>query len=174
MSDFKNSQTAINLIKAFVGESQARNRYTFYAKIARQEDLCQVESTFREIADNEVDHASVFYNKLIKYGFNNDSIVLKEVKFNISLFETTLENLKFSANGERTEYMETYPEFARIAEKEGYHDISDAFRLIANVEEEHEKMFLKHIGQMQEKSIFSKDGKLYCKCSNCGFLNENI
>jgi len=161
-------------MKAFVGESQARNRYTFYARVAKKQGYFQIENTFNEIAENELEHASIFYKKLIKYGINDTTLTLTEEKCHVALFDTTLENLKFAADGEKAEYLGTYPEFARIADEEEYHDIADTFRLIAKIEEEHEIKFLQLIHNLRENTIFMKEGKMFCKCMKCGFLNENI
>lgn len=174
MSDFKNSQTAQNLMKAFAGESQARNRYTYYAGVAKKQGFLQIASIFIETADNEKEHAKVFYKKLLEYGMNEEVVILNNAGYPIALSEDTFKNLEYAANGEQEEWTELYPAFADMADKEGYKDVATAFRLIAKVEEKHEYRYRKLAKNVKEHEVFKKDGKVFWKCLNCGFITENI
>ena len=120
MTEFKNSKTALNLMKAFAGESQARMRYTYYAKVATKQGYLQIANIFIETADNEMEHAKVFYKKLLEHGMHEEMIVLNDAAYPVALSEETFKNLEYAANGEQEEWTDLYPEFAKIAEEEGY------------------------------------------------------
>ena len=174
MSDFKKSKTALNLMKAFAGESQARSRYTYYAKVARKQGFLQIANIFMETAENELEHAKVFYKKLIEHGMEGETITLNDAAYPVALSQDTFINLEYAAGGEHEEWTELYPNFAKIAEEEGYHDVATAFKLIAKVEEKHEIRYSKLAQNVKEHKVFKKDGKVYWKCLNCGFVTENI
>ena len=166
MIDLKGTKTEANLLKAFAGESQARNRYTYFASKARKEGYQQIMGIFLETADNEKEHAKRFF-KLLKGG--NVEIT---ASYPAGLIGTTLENLKASAEGENEEHTILYPEFADIAEKEGFKEIANQFKMIAKVEVEHEKRFLKLIENIENDKVFEKDATVRWKCRNCGYVHE--
>lgn len=172
MGSLKGSKTLENLMKAFAGESQARNRYTYYASAARKEGYLQIEAIFLETADNEKEHAKKFY-KLILQGLSEE--VPAEVNINASYpvaQGTTLDNLKAAALGENEEWTNLYPEFARIAREEGFLETAIAFERISEVEKEHEKRYLKLAKNIEENTIFNKSESALWKCRNCGFVHE--
>lgn len=172
MKDLKGTETLKNLMKAFAGESQARNRYTFYASAANKEGFKQIESIFIETADNEKEHAKRFY-KLLLEGLNGQlpADILIEAMYPVAQ-GTTLDNLKAAAAGENEEWSKLYPEFADVAEKEGFSEVAVAFRMIAKVEDRHEKRYIKLAKNIEENTVFTKDGKVYWKCRNCGYVHE--
>ena len=174
MSDFKNSKTALNLMKAFAGESQARMRYTYYAKVATKQGFLQIANIFLETAENEKEHAKLFYKKLLAYGLDGEAIVLNDAAYPIALSEETLKNLEYAAAGEKEEWSDLYPAFAKTAEEEGYKDVATLFKLIALVEAKHEARYSKLAQNVKEHKVFKKDGKVFWKCLNCGFITENI
>ncbi|MBW6461833.1 MAG: rubrerythrin family protein [DPANN group archaeon] len=163
-------ETIKNLARAFVGESQARNRYTMYAKIAKKEGLEQISELFILTADNEREHASWFM-KLIqvlkeKQGNKEDIIVDSEVPTTVS---TTEENLKAAIAGEHFEHGTLYPDFAKIAEKEGFDEIAARFRAIAKAEKHHEQRYITLLKELQEGTLFKKDTEIEWVCRNCGY-----
>ena len=172
MADFKSSKTAENLMKAFAGESQARNRYTFYASRARQEGYRQIEEIFIETAENEKEHAKIFFKHLEK---NLDANHMQEIQagYPVALSDKTVSNLESAANGEREEWTTLYPQFADIAEKEGYNDIARSFRSISLVEEKHEKRYRKLADNIKSDKVFKKDAKVFWICRNCGHIIES-
>ncbi|HPK41408.1 MAG TPA: rubrerythrin family protein [Candidatus Cloacimonadota bacterium] len=174
MSEFKNSKTAQNLMKAFAGESQARTRYTYYASAAKKEGFLQIANIFLETAENEKEHAKVFYKKLLEYGMEDEMIVLNDAAYPVALSKDTFKNLESAANGENEEWAELYPSFAKDADEEGYKDVAAAFRIIAKVEEKHEYRYRKLAKNVKEHEVFKKDGKVFWKCLNCGYITENI
>lgn len=174
MSEFKNSQTAQNLMKAFAGESQARTRYTYYAGAAKKQGYMQIYNIFIETADNEKEHAKIFYKKLIEHGMNEQVIILNDAGYPVVLSEDTFKNLNYAASGENEEWTLLYPAFADTAEKEGYKDIASAFRMIAKVEAHHEQRYKNLAKNISEHQVFKKDGKVFWKCLNCGYITENI
>ena len=173
MSNFKDSKTALNLMKAFAGESQARMRYTYYAKVALKQGYHQIANFFIETADNEKEHAKVFYKKLLEHGLNEEIIILNDAGYPIALSEDTLKNLQYAATGEKEEWEELYPHFAEIADAEGYKDVATVFRLIAKVEEKHEKRYTKLAQNIKNDTVFKKENKQAWKCLNCGYVAEN-
>jgi rubrerythrin len=174
MAEFKTTKTALNLMRAYAGESQARNRYTYYASVAKKQGFIQISNIFMETADNEKEHAKLFYKKLLENNMLGENVELIETSYPVALTEDTIKNLEFAANGELEEWSKVYPQFARDAETEGYKDISTLFKMIANAEEAHEKRYKKLLENMKDKTVFKKDGKVFWKCINCGFLFENI
>ncbi|NHJ84761.1 MAG: rubrerythrin family protein [Asgard group archaeon] len=161
----KGTETEKNLLKSFAGESQARNRYTMYAKKARDEGYRKIAEIFLETADNELEHAKQFFSFLeggmveITAGYPTD-------------IGTTLENLKFAAMGEHEEYTILYPHFAEVAEKEGFPDIARKYRMISKVESEHEKRYLALHETVEKGTVFKKDKKVRWKCMECGYIHE--
>lgn len=169
---FKESRTAENLMKSFAGESQARMRYVYAAKTAKKEGYEQIYNLFMETAENEKEHAKVFFKHLLKYGLEGEVInIIASYPVGWSP-ENTLKNLDFAANGEKEEWTELYPMFAEIAEDEGYKDIALSWRMVAKVEKEHEKRFRKLYDNIRDMKVFKKDDKLFWKCLNCGYIHE--
>ena len=173
MPDFKNSKTALNLMKAFAGESQARMRYTYYAKTAAKQGYHQISNIFIETAENEKEHAKLFYKKLLEHGMNEEVVILNDAGYPVALSEDTLKNLQYAAGGEKEEWTELYPAFAKTAEEEGYADVASVFKLIAKVEEKHEKRYSKLAANMQNGTVFKKESKVAWKCLNCGFVVDS-
>jgi rubrerythrin len=172
MKSLKGTKTAENLLKAFAGESQARNRYTFFASVADKEGYKQIRNIFIETADNEKEHAKRFY-KLLVEGFKD------ELPANITInadypveFGDTAANLKAAADGENDEWSHLYPEFAKVAKEEGFNEVAVAFSKIADAETNHEKRFLKLLANIENGTVFKKDGKVFWKCGNCGYIHE--
>ncbi len=169
---FKETRTAENLMKSFAGESQARMRYIYAAKTAKKEGFEQISNLFTETADNEKEHAKVFFKHLLKQGLEGQVInIMASYPVGWSP-ENTLQNLEFAANGEKEEWTELYPMFADIAEEEGYKDIALSWRLVAKVEKEHEKRFRKLYANIKDLLVFKKDGVVFWKCINCGYIHE--
>jgi|TARA_Y100000310_G_C20607994_1_gene776537 rubrerythrin len=164
--DLKGSETEKNLLKAFAGESQARNRYTYFANIARDEGFIQIESIFQETADNEKEHAEVFFNHL------QGGDVEIAAKYPAGKTETTKENLLAAAEGEKAEWGTIYPNFEETAKKEGFKDIAESFKEIAEVEKQHEKRYRKLLKNIEDETIFKKDKVMKWKCRNCGYIHE--
>jgi len=162
----KGTQTEQNLLKAFAGESQARNRYEFFAKVAKKEGYEQIAAIFQETANNEKEHAKRFFR------FLEGGMTEITATYPAGIISTTVDNLKAAAAGENEEWTELYPGFADIAKEEGFPEISAAFKFIAQVEKEHEKRYLKLAKNIEEGTVFLKDGKVFWKCVNCGYIYE--
>ncbi|MCT4583790.1 MAG: rubrerythrin family protein [Peptostreptococcaceae bacterium] len=165
MMSIKGTKTEQNLLKAFAGESQARTRYTYYASKARKEGYRQIEALFLETAENEKEHAKRFFK------FLEGGMVEITASYPAGVIGSTIENLNAAADGENEEHTELYPEFARIADEEGFKDVATAFRMIAKVEVEHEKRYRKLIENIETDKVFSKDGEVRWKCRNCGYVH---
>jgi len=169
--EFRHSKTMVNLMKSFAGESQARNRYTFFASKARKEGFRQIEGIFEETAANEKEHAEVFYKLILE--FNKETVDNIEITAGFPcVLGDTLENLEAAAAGEHEENTVLYPEFARIAKEEGFEKIAVAFREISEVEEAHEKRYRKLIESVKGGTVFKKDEVVKWKCRNCGYIHE--
>jgi rubrerythrin len=166
MKSIKGSKTEQNLLKAFAGESQARMRYDYFAKQAKKEGLEQIAAIFDETALNEREHAKRFFK------FLEGGAVEITATYPAGIIGTTLENLKGAAEGENEEWTELYPEFARIADEEGYKEVASAFKLIAKVEKAHEERYRTLYTNLDEGKVFERDGKIVWKCRNCGYLHE--
>ncbi len=166
MESLAGTRTEQNLLKAFAGESQARNRYEFFAKEARKEGLEQIAALFEETAFNEKAHAKKFFRYL------EGGMVTITAAYPAGKIGNTLENLQAAAEGENEEWTILYPEFARIAEEEGFKQIAVTFKTIAKVEAAHEKRFLKLYSNLEEGKVFEREGKVIWKCRVCGFLHE--
>lgn len=171
---FKDTKTAENLMKSFAGESQAKMRYEYAAKTAKKEGYEQISNIFMETALNEKEHAKVFFRHMLKNGIEAEMITIN-AGYPVGWAEgegATLKNLQFAAEGENEEWTELYPTFADIAEEEGFKDIAVSFRIIAKVEKEHEKRFRKLYDNVKNMSVFKKEGKVFWKCLNCGYIHE--
>ena len=172
MKSLKGTKTSENLLKAFAGESQARNRYTFYASVADKEGYKQIKNLFIETADNEKEHAKRFY-KLLVEGLQGDLPTAIQITagFPVAL-ATTLDNLKAAADGENEEWSDLYPSFAKVAEEEGFSEIANAFIMISKVEKHHEERYRKLADNVANGVVFKKDEKVVWKCGNCGYIHE--
>ena len=164
--EFKGSQTEKNLLAAFAGESQARNRYTFFASKAKKEGFEQISAIFQETADNEKEHAELFF-KLLKGG-----IVEINASYPAGMIGTTAENLKAAAEGEKLEWGTLYPNFGDVAEEEGFMDVAKTFRSVAKVERYHERRYLKLLANVEKGKVFKRDQIIKWKCRNCGYVYE--
>ncbi|OFY88736.1 MAG: rubrerythrin [Bacteroidetes bacterium RIFCSPLOWO2_12_FULL_31_6] len=164
----KGTKTEQNLLKAFAGESQARNRYEFFASIAKKEGYEQISRIFQETANQEKEHAKRFF-EFLKGGATEITAT-----YPAGVIGTTLENLKAAAEGEHEEWSDLYPQFAEIAKEEGFPKIAQAFRMIAVVEAEHERIYLKLLQNISDDKVFMKNGKVWWKCLNCGYVYESI
>lgn len=167
MPSVKGTKTEQNLLKSFAGESQAKNRYEFFAKVAKNEGYEQIAAIFQETADQEKEHAKRFF-KFLEGGMCEITAT-----YPAGIIGTTKENLKAAAEGENEEWTTLYPEFADIAKAEGFPEIASAFRFIAKVEAEHEKRYLKLLQNVSEDKVFIKAGKVWWKCRNCGYVYES-
>jgi rubrerythrin len=164
--DFIGSQTEKNLLAAFAGESQARNRYTFFASVAKKEGYEQIGAIFEETAANEKEHAELFF-KLLKGG-----MVEITAMYPAGVIASTADNLKAAAEGEKLEWGTLYPNFGDVAEKEGFKDAAATFRMVAKVEVFHEKRYNKLIESLTSGKVFKKDAPIMWKCRNCGYVFE--
>ncbi|MSU00473.1 rubrerythrin [Tissierella pigra] len=171
MNNLKGTKTAENLMKSFAGESQARNRYTYYASVADKEGYKQIRNIFIETADNEKEHAKRFYKFLLAGLDELPATISIEADFPVAQ-GNTLDNLKAAASGENEEWTELYPAFADIAEEEGFKDIALAFRAISDAEKAHEIRFNKLAENILNNRVFEKTEKVLWKCGNCGYVHE--
>jgi len=166
MKSLKGTRTEQNLLKAFAGESQARMRYDYFAKQAKKEGLEQIAAIFEETALNEKEHAKRFFK------FLEGGMVEITTAYPAGVIGNTAENLKAAAEGENEEWTKLYPEFADIAEEEGFKEVATAFRMIAKVEKAHEERYRKLYTNLEEGKVFVKDGVMIWKCRNCGYIHE--
>lgn len=162
----KGTQTEKNLLIAFAGESQARNRYTYFAGVAKKEGLVQISHIFQETADQEKEHAKRFF-KFLEGG----EVEITE-KYPAGIISNTLENLRAAAAGEEHEWTEMYPGFAKIAREEGFNQIAIAFEAISIAEKQHEKQYKELADNLEAGRVFKRDGKVVWRCRNCGYLHE--
>ena len=151
--DLKGSKTEKNLMEAFAGESQARNKYTYYASKAKKDGYVQIASIFEETAANEKEHAKIWFKYL-----------------NGGAIPDTKANLKDAANGENFEWTDMYERMAKEAREEGFDEIAEKFELIGKIEKEHEERYLKLLENVEKGLVFSKDGDVIWQCSNCGHI----
>lgn len=165
--EFKGSQTEKNLLAAFAGESQARNRYTFAASQARKEGFEQISAIFQETADNEKEHAQLFFGHL------QGGTVEITAAYPAAKTGTTAGNLKAAAEGEKFEWTMLYPNFGEVAQKEGFPAIAHTFNQVAKVEAYHERRYLKLLANVKEAKVFKKDAPIKWKCRNCGYVHES-
>ena len=166
MGSLQGTQTEKNLLTAFAGESQARNRYSYFASQAKKDGYVQMQSIFEETADQEKEHAK----RLFK--FLEGGEVEITAAFPAGVIGSTLENLRASAEGEKYEYTEMYPEFAKTAEEEGFNEIAEVFRSIAIAEKQHEKRYNDLIANIENERVFKRDEEVTWRCRNCGFIYE--
>ena len=167
MAELKGTQTEKNILTAFAGESQARNRYTYFASKAKKEGLVQISAIFEETANQEKEHAKRLF-KLLEGG---------EVEitgsFPAGVISSTVENLKGSAAGEHYEHTEMYPGFAEVAEKEGFIRVVEALGAVSVAERQHEKRYLDLAANVNEGRIFTREEVVVWRCLNCGYLHES-
>ncbi len=166
MKSIKGTKTEQNLLKSFAGESQARSRYTFFASAAKKEGFEQISAIFMETAEQEKEHAKKFFKYL------EGGMVEITATFPAGVIGTTAENLKAAAEGENEEWTLLYPEFARIAEEEGFPAIAATFRNIALVEDEHERRYRKLLANVENDKVFADDEEIEWQCRNCGYVHR--
>ncbi len=169
--NLKGTRTAENLMKAFAGESQARNRYTYYASVADKEGYKQIRNIFIETADNEKEHAKRFYKFLLAGLGELPAEVEITATFPVAQGKT-LDNLKAAAAGENEEWARMYPRFAEIADEEGFSEIAEVFRKVADAEKWHEIRYNKLLENIEKDKVFTKDEVVLWKCGNCGYVHE--
>ena len=162
----RGSKTEKNLLAAFAGESQARNRYTYFAGQAKKEDLVQISLIFEETANQEKEHAKRFFK------FLEGGDVVVQAAFPAGKIGTTVENLKAAAAGEMHEWGTLYPDFAKTAEQEGFADVAAVFRNIAVAEKQHEKRYKDLAANLEAGRVFKRGNKVVWRCLNCGYLHE--
>ena len=161
----KGTKTEQNLLKAFAGESQARNRYTFFASKARKDGFEQISAFFTETAAQEKEHAELFFK------FLEGGMVEITASFPAGVIGSTADNLLAAAEGEHEEWDLLYPEFARMAEEEGFSNIASAFRLVATVEKRHEERYLKLLQNVETDEVFKRSDNMMWSCRNCGYIH---
>lgn len=166
MASLEGTKTEQNLLKAFAGESQARNRYEFFAKVAKKEGYEQIAEIFTVTATQEHQHAKRFFK------FLEGRDVEITATYPAGRIGTTPENLKAASMGEHEEWTELYPEFTKIAEEEGFKDVATAFKMIAKVELEHEKRYIKLLENIENDKVFEKDEQVRWMCRKCGYVHE--
>ena len=166
MADVNGTRTEENLLTAFAGESQARNRYTYFASKARKEGFIQIAHIFEETANHEKEHAK----RLFKFLKGGDVEI--QATFPAGVISSTAENLKASAGGENHEWKRMYPEFAKVAREEGLDTIAKTFEAIAVAEKQHEKRFLALLTKVVDGTVFAESGKVVWRCRNCGYVHE--
>ncbi len=166
MSDLKGSQTEKNLLGAFAGESQARNRYTYFSSQARKEGFVQIAAIFEETANQEKEHAKRFFKQL------KGGEVEIQAAFPAGEVGKTGDNLRAAAGGEHFEWTELYPSFARVAREEGFETVAKIFEAISVAEKQHEKRYLGLLANIEAGTVFKKDKPVVWRCMNCGYLHE--
>ena len=168
MKSIKGSRTEQNLLKAFAGESQAAMRYDYFAKQARKEGLEQIAAIFEESGANEREHAKRFF-KFLEGGY-----VEIVATYPAGIIGSTLENLQAAADGENEEWTHLYLDFSKIAEEEGFAEVSTIFKLILKVEKGHEKRYRTLYSNLNDGKVFERSDKVVWKCRNCGYLHEDF
>ena len=168
MKDLKGSKTAENLMKAFAGESQARTRYTYYSSIAKKEGFVQISNIFAETAENEKEHAKRFYKFLL--ACLNEEMVSINAAYPVAMGDTKL-NLLAAAAGENEEWSELYPQFADVADTEGFPEVAAVFRKISEVEKRHEARYRKLAANIDAGVVFKRPETHEWKCNNCGYIH---
>ena len=166
MKSLKGTQTEQNLLASFAGESQARNRYTYFASQAKKEGFEQICGVFTDTAENEKEHAKRFFK------FLEGGMVRITAEYPAGVIGTTEENLKEAADGENLEYSTLYPDFARIADEEGFAEIADVWREISKAETGHEARYLALLANVKDGKVFKKDKPVKWRCRNCGYISE--
>jgi rubrerythrin len=166
MATIKGTKTEKNLLAAFAGESQARNRYMFAAKAAKKEGYPQIADLFLETADNEYQHAKRFFS------FLEGGSVEITASYPAGIVGSTMDNLRAAAAGEHEEWNELYPLFAKVAKEEGFPEVAAAFTVISKVEKEHEARYLKLLKNIEDNRVFAKEQPVHWKCRKCGYIHE--
>jgi len=166
MSSIKGTQTEKNLLAAFAGESQARNRYTYFAGQARKDGYVQIADIFEETANQEREHAKRFFS------FLEGGMVEIQASYPAGVIGTTLENLKAAAAGENEEHTSLYPGFAKVAHEEGFEAVAVLFEKISVAEKQHEKRYLDLAANVEKDQVFKRDEPVVWRCRNCGYLHE--
>ncbi|KWT78350.1 rubrerythrin [Candidatus Magnetominusculus xianensis] len=166
MKTIRETRTEKNLLASFAGESQARNRYTFFATAAKKEGYEQISAIFNETAENEIAHAKTFFR------FLEGGMVEITASYPAGIIGSTKENLRAAAEGEHEEHTLLYPEAARIADEEGFKEVAAAFRAIALVEKQHEQRFLALLKNIEDDTVFTSKEPVKWKCRNCGYVAE--
>ncbi|WP_025323826.1 rubrerythrin [Deferrisoma camini] len=166
MASIKGTRTEKNLLTAFCGESQARNRYTYFASKAKKEGFVQISAIFQETADQEKEHAK----RLFKFLEGGEAEV--QAAFPAGVIGSTLENLLAAAEGENYEHTQMYPEFARVAREEGFDEIAKVFLAIAVAEKHHEERYRALAANVEAGRVFRRDEPVVWRCRNCGYLHE--
>jgi len=166
MASLKGTQTEKNLLTAFAGESQARNRYTYFASAAKKEGFVQISDIFTETANQEKEHAKRFFK------FLEGGELEITGAFPAGIIGTTLENLKAAAAGEEYEWTKMYPDFAATAREEGFEAIAIVFEMIAVAEKQHEKRYTELAANVEKGSVFKKSSSVKWRCRNCGYVHE--
>jgi len=166
MDNLKGTRTEKNLLIAFAGESQARNRYTYFAGKAKKEGFVQIADIFEETADHEKEHAK----RLFKFLQGGEAEI--QAAFPAGVIGSTAENLRAAAGGEHHEWENMYPEFATIAREEGFEAIAKVFESIAVAEKQHERRYLGLLANVEAGAVFKKKTKVVWRCRNCGYLHE--
>jgi len=164
--NLKGSRTEKNLLTAFAGESQARNRYTYFSSEARKEGYVQIADIFEETANQEKEHAKRFFK------FLEGSDLEIQASFPAGVIGPTASNLRAAAAGEHHEWTDLYPSFAKVAEEEGLETVAKAFLSISIAEKQHEKRYLGLLSNIERGSVFKKKGPVVWRCRNCGYLHE--
>jgi rubrerythrin len=162
----KGTRTEKNLMATFAGESQARMRYTYFASVAKKEGYEQIAAIFTETADQEKEHAKRMFKYL------EGGMVEITAKYPAGVIGTTMDNLRAAAAGEHEEWADDYPMFADIADEEGFPEIAAMYRNISIAEKGHEERYLALLKNIEEHTVFKKDGKVFWQCRNCGFIIE--
>lgn len=168
MKSVKGTKTEKNLLASFAGESQARNRYTYFASVAKKEGYEQISAIFLETADNEKEHAKRFF----KYLEGGEAEIT--ATYPAGIIGTTAQHLEAAAAGENLEWTKLYKEAAQTAQQEGFDEIADQFREIAEVEAQHEKRYRKLLANIKESKVFKKDKPVKWHCRNCGYVYEGV
>jgi rubrerythrin len=172
MPKMKGTETLKNLMKAFAGEAQARNRYTYFASVAKKEGYRQIEAFFIETADNEKEHAKLFYKYIAEDLDAREAVPIEITAAYPVAYGNTRENLIAAAAGEKEEWTDLYPAFADTAEAEGFKAVAATFRKVAEVEQRHEARYLKLAENIASGKVFKKDETILWKCRNCGYIHE--
>lgn len=167
MTNLRGTKTEKNLLTAFSGESQARNRYTYFASQAKKEGYVQISAIFEETANQEKEHAK----RLFKFLEGGEVEITGS--FPAGVIGSTLQNLKAAASGENYEHTQMYPGFAKIAEEEGFEEIAKTFTSIAVAEKQHEKRYLDLAANIEAGRVFKREEKVVWRCRNCGYLHED-
>jgi len=162
----KGTKTEQNLLKAFAGESQARNRYTYFSSVAKKEGFEQIAAVFAETAEQEKEHAKAFFK------FLEGGMVEITASYPAGIIATTKENLAAAAAGEKEEWSELYPNFAEIAMAEGFPKVAVAFKMIAKVEAEHEARYRTLLARVEAEKVFEREEEIEWQCRNCGFIHK--